>query len=78
MRIVISTREPIEEIAAEPETLLLFAAVLDRARQAPTAEGRVLGGGRGLLALPRIADPTVPPLTVVLRPHSTTPMGTTP
>lgn len=78
MRIVISTRELIEEIAAEPETLLLFAAVLDRARHAPAAEGRVLGGGRGLLALPHVTDPTIPRLTVVLRPYSTTPMGTTP
>lgn len=80
MRIVISTTEPVEEIAAEPETLRRFAAVLDRARRAPAAEGRVLSGGRGLLALPHVPDPTIPPLTVVLRPYSTstTPMGTTP
>lgn len=77
MRIVIATTKPVEEIAAEPDTLARFAAVLERARHAPALGGRVLGGGRGLLALPHVPDPTIPPLTVLLRPHSA-PMGHTP
>lgn len=75
MRIVIASTEPVEEIAAEPATLARFGLLLDRARQAP-AHGRVLPGG--LLALPRVPDPDIPPLTVHLRPYSTAPMGPTP
>lgn len=71
MRLILQRDEPVEEIAAEPGTLERFAAVLDRVREQPAVEGRLLAGGRGLLALPRVPDPTVPPLTVVLRPHST-------
>jgi hypothetical protein len=77
VRIVLATTDPVQEIAAEPATLARFAAVLDRARRAPTPGG-VLSGGRGLLGLPLIPDPTIPPLTVLLRPYSTAPMGTTP
>lgn len=74
MRIVIASTAPAEEIAAEPATLARLAELLDRARARPV-HGRVLPGG--LLALPRVADPTIPPLTVHLRPYST-PMGPTP
>jgi hypothetical protein len=69
MRLTIERGEPIEEIAAEPQTLAMFAAVLDRARSGPIVEGRLLSGGRGLLGLPLVPDRDVPPLTVLLRPH---------
>ena len=72
--VVIDLSRPPEEIAAEPETLARLAALLDRARTRPVP-GRVLPGG--LLALPRVEDPTIPPLTVHLRPYSA-PMGATP
>jgi hypothetical protein len=79
VRLVIIRGEPIEEIAAEPATLLGFLAVfrqvLDGAAPGPDVR-TVLDGGRGLLALPFVPDPTVPPLIVHLRPHST-PMGPT-
>jgi hypothetical protein len=71
VRLVLVREQPVEEIAAEPDTLRRLAAVLDRVRDQPAVEGRVLAGGRGLLALPLVADPTIPPLTVVLRPYST-------
>jgi hypothetical protein len=70
MRLILHRDEPIEEIAAEPSTLARFAELLDHARRSPTAVGPVLGGGRGLLALPRVVDHDVPPLTVLLRPCS--------
>jgi hypothetical protein len=76
VRIVIETAQPVEEIAAEPATLARLRGLLDRARNGPHHPGRVLPGG--LLALPLVPDPDVPPLTVLLRPYSTTPMGPTP
>lgn len=76
MRIVIASTNPVEEIAAEPATLDRLRLLLDRARTGPHHPGRVLPGG--LLALRQVADPDVPPLTVLLRPYSTTPMGPTP
>lgn len=73
MLIVIARRgEVIEEIAAAPDTLVRFGVVLDRARTQPVITGRLLSGGRGLLALPRVPDPSIPALTVHLRPHRTT------
>lgn len=77
MRLIVVHRDgPIEEIAAEADTLAAFAVVLDRARTQPAVTGRLLSGGRGLLALPRITDPSIPPMTVHLRPHRTAPIGT--
>lgn len=70
MRIVIVSLLPVQEIAAEPATLARLEQLLARAR----APGRVLPGG--LLALPMVPDPAIPPLTVHLRPYS--PMGPTP
>lgn len=70
MRLILRTDLPVEEIAAEPETLQRFAAVLARARTSPTVDGLLLSGGRGLLGLPLIPDASVPPLTVLLRPHT--------
>jgi hypothetical protein len=75
MRIVIETAQPVEEIAAEPATLARLRGLLDRARTGPHHPGRVLPGG--LLALPLVPDPRIEPLTVHLRPHSTTQMGPT-
>lgn len=78
MRLVIVRGEPIEEVAAEPDTLARFRTVLAAALTgpAPAADpGHALDGGRGgLLSLPFVPDPTIPPLTVRLRPYST-PMG---
>lgn len=70
MRLIVYREQPVEEIAAEPDTLRRFAAVLDRARRGPAVEGRLFAAGRGLLALPLIPDRDVPPLTVLLRPYS--------
>jgi hypothetical protein len=75
MRLTVERGEHIEEIAAEPRTLAMFAAVLDKARSGPVVEGRLLSGGRGLLGLPLVADHTIAPLTVQLRPYSAPLMG---
>jgi hypothetical protein len=75
MRIVIESTLPVEELAAEPATLARLQLLLDRARRAPV-HGRLLPGG--LLALPMVADRSVPPLTVLLRPYSATSIGPTP
>lgn len=74
MHIVIASTAPVEEIAAEPETLARLVALLDRAHTRPV-HGRVLPSG--LLALPRVEDPSIEPLTVHLRPY-TAPIGPTP
>jgi hypothetical protein len=73
VRIVIISLGPAQEIAAEPDTLARLEQLLTRAhtRRAP---GRVLPGG--LLSLPMVPDPAIPPLTVHLRPYS--PIGPTP
>jgi hypothetical protein len=68
VRIVIESTLPVQEIAAEPATLDRLRLLLARARTAPHHPGRVLPGG--LLALPLVADTSVPPLTVLLRPYS--------
>lgn len=73
MQIVISSTPPVQEIAAEPCTLARLRILLDRARTA-RSPGRILPGG--LLALPLVADPGIPPLTVHLRPYSTAPAHT--
>jgi hypothetical protein len=73
VRIVIVSLLPVQEIAAEPATLARLEQLLARARTR-CAPGRTLPGG--LLALPRVEDPAIPPLTVHLRPYST-PMGPT-
>lgn len=72
MRIVIVSLSPVQEIAAEPATLARLEQLLTRASTRP-CPGRVLPGG--LLALPRVEDPAIPPLTVHLRPYS--PIGPT-
>jgi hypothetical protein len=78
VRLIVCQDEPIGEIAAEPETLKRFAGLLDRIRRHPAAPaGRRPAGGRGLLALPLVPDSGIPPLTVLLRPYSTAPMGDT-
>lgn len=70
MRLIIYRDQPVEEIAAEPATLHQFAALLARARTARTGGGRV-AGTTGLHGLPLIEDIDIPPLTVLLRPHTT-------
>lgn len=78
MRLDIIRGEPIEEVAAEPATLDRFRAVLAAALAGPARPadpGSALNHGRGLLALPFVPDPTIPPMTVRLRPYST--MGPT-
>jgi hypothetical protein len=73
VRIVIISLSPAQENAAEPATLARLEQLLTRARTRP-GYGRVLPGS--LLALPRVPDPAIPPLTVHLRPYS--PIGPTP
>jgi hypothetical protein len=78
VRLVVIRDAPIEEVAAEPATLRRFLAVfrrvLDGAAPGPDVRTVLDGGRGGLLSLPFVPDPTVPPLTVHLRPYST-PMG---
>lgn len=74
MRLVIVRGELIEEIAAEPDTLARLITLLTQVSTGPP--GPVLGTAPGLLGLPLVSDPTIPPLTVLLRPYST-PMGLT-
>jgi hypothetical protein len=77
VRIVIISLSPAQEIAAEPATLARLEQLLTRARtraRTRPGHGRVLPGG--LLSLPRVPDPAIPPLTVHLRPYS--PIGPTP
>jgi hypothetical protein len=72
MRLVIRRGEPIEEVAGQAATLARFRALLDVvAAEAVAAGTGVVDDGRGLLALPFVPDPGIPPLTVVLRPRST-------
>lgn len=72
MRLIVVRGEPIEEIAAEPRTLDRFRGVLHAAAaRGPRAGTSVLDAGRGLLGLPLVPDPHLPPLTVHLRPHPT-------
>ncbi|WNI16635.1 hypothetical protein [Actinacidiphila sp. ITFR-21] len=77
MRLIIVPGQPIEEIAAEAGTLEVLRVLLGAVRDKPSP-GPLLHAGYGrLLSLPLIADPTIPPLTVLLRGYST-PMGPTP
>lgn len=69
MRLIIHRDQPVEEIAAEPATLRRFTDLLDRARADKTGGGRV-AGTTGLHGLPLIEDIDIPPLTVLLRPHT--------
>lgn len=68
MRLIIVRDELIEEIAAEPETLDRLAALLTRVAVVPP--GPAVGTAPSLLGLPMVPDPTIPPLTVLLRPYS--------
>jgi hypothetical protein len=77
MRLIVHSTLPAQEIAAEPTTLARLRKLLQLAVERPLDDsGSVLRGGRGLLSLPLVEDPDLPPLTVHLRPY-TTPMGPT-
>lgn len=75
MQLIVQRDDPVEEIAAEPDTMQRLLTVLEKGRR--TVEGardQFLGGG-GLLDLPRVEDPTIPALTVLLRPSTTAPLA---
>jgi hypothetical protein len=74
VRLIIHSTEPVEEIAAEPDTLARFRTLLQlTVDHAAEARGPVIRGSRGWLAMPLVADPNLPPLTVHLRPYSAPP-----
>lgn len=74
MRLILECAgHPVEEIAAEPDTMRRLLTVLDKGQATAAGPGDQLWGSGGLLTLPRVEDATIPPLTVLLRPRSTPP-----
>lgn len=69
MKLYLLRTEPIQEIAAEPETLEQFKTALSPYTKPALATPEVLGlGGAANLGFPLIADPELPPGEVHMRP----------